>query len=63
MGVVEEAFANVRADEARAASDEKIHGHKLAGRRRSRVPAVAIKAEAGPGKLQHKGGHGPTRWL
>jgi hypothetical protein len=26
MAVAEEAFANVRADEARAAGDEKIHG-------------------------------------
>jgi hypothetical protein len=29
VAVVEEAFANVRADEARAASDEKIHGQTL----------------------------------
>jgi len=29
MAVVQEAFANVRADEARAAGDEKVHGTKL----------------------------------
>jgi hypothetical protein len=29
VAVVEQAFANVRADEARAASDEKIHGNRL----------------------------------
>jgi hypothetical protein len=32
LAVAEEAFANVRADEARAAGDEKIHGEKLNGR-------------------------------
>jgi hypothetical protein len=30
MAVAEEAFANVRADEARAARDEKIHRQTLA---------------------------------
>ena len=35
MAVAEEAFANVRADEARAASDEKIHGGKLTSGGRS----------------------------
>ena len=29
MAVVEKAFANVRADEARASGDEKIHGQTL----------------------------------
>jgi hypothetical protein len=29
MAVAEKAFANVRADEARAAGDEKIHGQTL----------------------------------
>jgi hypothetical protein len=35
VAVAEEAFANVRADEARAASDEKIHGRKLTSNGRS----------------------------
>jgi hypothetical protein len=29
VAIAEEAFANVRADETRAAGDEKIHGQKL----------------------------------
>jgi hypothetical protein len=29
VAVAQEPFANVRADEARAAGDEKIHGRKL----------------------------------
>ena len=29
MAVVQEAFAHVRADEARAAGDEKVHGARL----------------------------------
>ncbi len=35
VAVVQQAFANVRTDEARAAGDEKIHGRKLTGNGRS----------------------------
>src|SRR5215472_3973637 len=65
VAVAEETFADVRANEAGAAGDQKIHGRKLAGQTRSveragkRMVGQTLTAVGGCGKIA---GRPPGYW-